>query len=83
MLNSKFLHASITVFDVSNEVQRVVAGRAAESPRRVPGSDGSSRARRGPPWSQPALPYQDQTPPGIALPGSQQGHSGVSTGAWC
>lgn len=47
----------------------VLAGRAAESSGRVPGSDGSSRPRRGPSWSQPALPHQDQTPPGIPLPG--------------
>lgn len=50
----------------------VVAGRTAESCRRVSGSNGSSRSRCWPSWSQPALPHQDQTPPGVSLPGTQQ-----------
>ena len=53
----------------------VAAGRAAEPPGRVPGSDGSSRPRCRPSRGQPALPHQDQTPPGISLPGTH--HKGV------
>ena len=49
-----------------------VAGGAAESPGFVPGSDGSDGPRCGPPRGQPALPRQDQAPPGLALPGSRR-----------